>query len=168
MCVASYSAESNRRKQSRKPKKDEICHVLVQPKGRSFSAPTAPSVTAADTGHPHLGSPTHSSVVKFHTPPPLNQPSVPKPTPPRSPLPSMLTPVEYERLGLPTGYIFWPTANVFIHTTTMFTSLLPVAPSSNDITSSGQERTLAAHLPASETGPRYFLRSQMILQMPIK
>ena len=87
------------RRKSRKPDKNDICHVVQEPKQIQLSS----EVTISPSG--------------IQTPPPLPRK--------KKPVQTMLTPDEYEKLGLPSGYVFWPNANIFVHTTAMFTSLLP-------------------------------------------
>ena len=92
------------RKKSRKPSKQAICHVIHEPKKEpevSADAKVAPELTITATP-----SKTLSATGR--------QPKVP----------TILTPDEYEKKGLPSGYIYWPNANIFVHTTVVFSSLM--------------------------------------------
>lgn len=124
--VSQGSDSANRRK-SRKPLKY----------GVTKDTSPSPPKKVEDKGSSQVH---HISPEVTITPTPVapGTPQAPRQVPP---VPTILTPDEYEKQGLPTGYIYWPNANIFVHTTVVFSSLL--CPQANPPTA------MAPHLQSS-------------------
>ncbi len=139
--TASTTGGSSKRR-GRKPAKEEICHVVTAVSDDrtkkadlpamtnlppAISLPVFSEVTITPTSAPHPDSKRRIQdldraldLTKSRTSPEVvdlsSSPSTtPTSTTTSTPLPPMLNPVDFERLGSPQGYVFCPSSNVFVH-----------------------------------------------------
>lgn len=114
---------SNGRRRGRKPDKSAICHVIAKEEDSTLKALLKPvmsrlssEVTITPTSkRPQEAVLDLSSHQNRSPSPDVVEVAANRDSPDRMPLVPILQPDEYERLGMPPGYIFWPTANAFVH-----------------------------------------------------